>query len=205
MKLRDQLVGAYKHGDSHALRRIAQQINQLRFKTDQMTAGLPQGSGQITAPAASQVVLAQTPAPVVRKVVRPVTDDEKAMARLAADKASAEVELLRIDLELKRAQLVQLQQEQYLAAQRAQVLQSDMENRAIMAQIAGALNEAMNGVTVASQQFTQTAKGLQESVQDLAKSQSQTAAKAAEVLEKPRRIVRENGRIVGIEVINGGR
>lgn len=198
MKLRDQLVGAYKHGDSHALRRIAQQINQLRFKTDQMTAGLPQGSGQIAAPAASQVVLAHPPAPVVRKVVRPVTDDEKAMARLAADKASAEVELLRIDLELKRAQLVQLQQEQYLAAQRAQVLQSDMENRAIMAQIAGALQTAAASVSEAT-------VGIRESVADMAKAQNDNAQKAAQVLEKPRRIVRENGRIVGIEVINGGR
>jgi len=198
MKLRDQLVGAYKHGDSHALRRIAQQINQLRFKTDQMTAGLPQAPEQIPAPAASQVVLAQPPAPVVRKVVRPVTDDEKAMARLAADKASAEVELLRIDLELKRAQLVQLQQEQYLAAQRAQVLQSDMENRAIMAQIAGALQTAAASVSEAT-------VGIRESVADMAKAQNDNAQKAAQVLEKPRRIVRENGRIVGIEVINGGR
>lgn len=204
--MKDKLIRAYREGDSRALREIARRINQIDHRASQMAAmaGSYHGGGslQMSPPAASQeparAIVVQQPQQVVRKVVRNATDEERRHHALAAARAELELEAMRIDLDLKRAQLLSLQQEQFLAAQRAQVLQSDMESRAVMSSVADAL-------AAASSRITQSVEQMAGSVETLTAKQVEAAKAAAAAIEKPRRIVRENGRIVGLEVVNGGR
>lgn len=200
--MKDKLIQAYRQGDSRALRDIARRINQLDHRAAQMAA---HAGGAVPAVVASngpteaaRAIVVQQPQQVVRKVVRNATDEERRHHALAAARAELELEAMRIDLDLKRAQLLSLQQEQFLAAQRAQVLQSDMENRAVMSSVADALQAA-------SSKITQSVEQMAGSVETLTAKQVEAAKAAAAAIEKPRRIVRENGRIVGLEVVNGGR
>lgn len=200
--MKDLLIRAYREGDNRALRDIARRINQLDHKAAQMAANagaaMPAVSASNGPTEAARAIVVQQPQQVVRKVVRNVTDEERRSLALAAARAELELEAMRIDLDLKRAQLLSLQQEQFLAAQRAQVLQSDMESRAVMSSVADSL-------AAASSKITQSVQQMAGSVETLAAKQAEAAKAAAAAIEKPRRIVRENGRIVGLEVVNGGR
>lgn len=198
--MKDKLIQAYREGDSRALRDIARRINELDHRAAQMAHGMAPAPIGPSSPAVepARAIVVQQPQQVVRKVVRNVTDDERRGHALAVARAELELEAMRIDLDLKRAQLLSLQQEQFLAAQRAQVLQSDMESRAVMSSVADALQ-------VASSKITQSVQQMAGSVESLTAKQVEAAKAAAAAIEKPRRIVRENGRIVGLEVVNGGR
>lgn len=200
--MKDKLIQAYRQGDSRALRDIARRINQLDHRAAQMAAHAGGAGPAVVASngptEAARAIVVQQPQQVVRKVVRNATDEERRHHALAAARAELELEAMRIDLDLKRAQLLSLQQEQFLAAQRAQVLQSDMENRAVMSSVADALQAA-------SSKITQSVEQMAGSVETLTAKQVEAAKAAAAAIEKPRRIVRENGRIVGLEVVNGGR
>lgn len=200
--MKDKLIQAYRQGDSRALRDIARRINQLDHRAAQMAAhaggAVPAVVASNASTEAARAIVVQQPQQVVRKVVRNATEEERRHHALAAARAELELEAMRIDLDLKRAQLLSLQQEQFLAAQRAQVLQSDMESRAVLSSVTDAL-------AAASSKITQSVEQMAGSVETLTAKQVEAAKAAAAAIEKPRRIVRENGRIVGLEVVNGGR
>jgi uncharacterized protein YlxW (UPF0749 family) len=100
-------------------------------------------------------------------------------------KMELELEGLRADTAMKIARLAEM--ESKLSRERED---SQMNN--VMAESVKSMQEMMDDLNKKMQEF-------QDSVDGLSKSSKETADKAIEAIKRPKRIIRENGKIVGIE------
>ena len=125
-----------------------------------------------------------------------VTRAPKSSTPVAApvDPEIADIAAAKAELELERMELENERLEAELAAKRSggEVARNEADAAAAFAETAGLMRDAVAGLVDGAQAFQQAATALGE-------KQAEASEKLATVLSKPRRIVREKGRIVGIE------
>ena len=175
-----RLLQAYKSGDMVSLRGLAQQMRAIEHRANKLRVVTPVVALE-PPPKPEPVVKREELVRVIEKTMAP---DEQIL-ELQRQKELAEIEL-------RRVQAVAVQNEQAVALYWATVLEGDAKNRAAMASVVQGLGEAVAGMQDTMQQF-------QATIDSLIAANAASAKRAAEALAKPKRIIRENGRIVGIE------
>ena len=177
---KQRLLQAYKSGDMVSLRGLAQQMRAIEHRANKLRVVTPVVAPE-PPPKPEPVVKREELVRVIEKTMAP---DEQIL-ELQRQKELAEIEL-------RRVQAVAVQNEQAVALYWATVLEGDAKNRAAMASVVQGLGEAVAGMQDTMQQF-------QTTIDSLIAANAASAKRAAEALAKPKRIIRENGRIVGIE------
>jgi hypothetical protein len=179
---KDRLLQAYRKGDMTALRNMAQQMRAIEHRANRLRVVTPVALPEPPKPAPEPVVKREELVRVIEKTMAP---DEQIL-ELQRQKELAEIEL-------RRVQAVAVQNEQAVALYWATVLEGDAKNRAAMAQVVQGLGDAVAGMQDTMRQF-------QSTIDSLIAANAESAKRAAEALARPKRVIRENGRIVGIEI-----
>jgi len=179
---KQRLLQAYKSGDMASLRGLAQQMRAIEHRANKLRV--------VTPVAVPEPLPLPPPEPVVRReelvrVIEKTMAPDEQILELQRQKELAEIEL-------RRVQAVAVQNEQAVALYWATVLEGDAKNRAAMASVVQGLGDAVAGMQDTMRQF-------QTTIDSLIAANAASAKRAAEALAKPKRIIRENGRIVGIE------
>lgn len=178
---KQKLLQAYKSGDMASLRGLAQQMRAIEHRANKLRVVTSVAVPEPPKPAPEPAVRREELVRVIEKTMAP---DEQIL-ELQRQKELAEIEL-------RRVQAVAVQNEQAVALYWATVLEGDAKNRAAMAEVVQGLAEAVAGMQDTMRQF-------QATIDSLIAANAASAKRAAEALAKPKRIIRENGRIVGIE------
>lgn len=180
---KQQFLNAYKTGNTSALRELARQLNRDSFKADSRAQPvMPQS--------------AQAPVVVHMPAIEPrqVTDN-----------------LHLADFEQKRAAAVIKASEaaQKLHERQTEILESEAKNRQAMAQFASVFADALVSFSESNtsmmkqvSELTATVASLKATVAEMANAVARNAEgskRAIELLQKPKRIIREGGKIIGIE------
>jgi hypothetical protein len=100
-------------------------------------------------------------------------------------KMELELESLRADTAIKIAKLADME---------SQIVKTREESQSTVA-----MTEAMQAMREMMQSLNNAGNGLKESLESMSRSSKETADKAVAAIKRPKRIIRENGKIVGIE------
>jgi hypothetical protein len=151
---------------------------ETQAKTAETVAGLSGGQQSIE----SSPVQMQ-PAPVVAQIVKPDNSDiEREMAQL-------KLENMRIDTAIK---LKQIMKEADSERESEESEKEESESKRILAESTESIKESVGDLS-------DTMKGFQSAILKFAESSTEASKEAMDALKRPKRVIRENGRIVGIE------
>jgi len=172
------LLSAAKEAEAKALKTAAD-TKLTEAKTLETLAGIEGTQMAQEAPQAAPAPIAApvAPAPVQAAPAAPVEDPE--MQALAREKAQVEIDILRVDLETKIRKLEMPEP-------------PEEEPHHPEADAAMAIAEAVDGLAEGVSEFKSVVENMTISNQENAKG-------AIEAVRSPKRVIREKGRIVGIE------
>ncbi len=145
---------------------------ETQAKTAETMAGLGQSEG-----VAQQAMPQQQPAPAA-----PTEDLEQEMKRLKLEDMRLEM-ALKLKKAMKEAEIEQASEDD---------AKEESESRRVLSDSSASIKDAVGDLR-------ETVKGFQSAIATFAETTSETSKEAIDALKRPKRILRENGRIVGIE------